>query len=468
MAESARRRKLGALLLLYAVAAFAAGALMLFGARTLGVYVIERAVYTPKRVLKMEKALFNEFIGWMNEEGISDFADADAIQPWFTGRRHLIISVYNGGYIFDGSENATLVYSDVKDAAATFELLQREYTDYWYTCPVTVRGDFLRTKVVRVMYFPMYEAERYVSYASLALGFLCFAATLLGLVGRITRYIALLTNELGVMAGGELGHPMTVKGQDELTLLAENMEQMRLSFIERLKREEEMKRASQSLLTDMSHDIRTPLTALIGYLDILEQSERLSPEDRQRYLTAAHRRAWQIKEMTDDLFEYALVYANPDAALVTQRLDGLTLMAQLWDETAFSLESEGFTCECRQAGENAPVDANVKLLKRVFDNIASNARKYADREKPIVAEYGARDGAFWLTVTNAVSPQPSVGESSGIGLKSCEKIAALHGGSFSHTQEGERFVIRFSLPVSAAGEPEQPQTSADDDDPALD
>ncbi len=452
MAESARRRKLGALLLLYAVAAFAAGALVLFGARALGTYVIERAVYTPARVLKMEKSLFNEFIGWMNEKGLSDFADADAIQPWFEGRRHLIISVYNAGYSFDGSENATLVYSDVRDAAATYELLQREYTDYWYTCPVTVRGDFLRTKVVRVMYFPMYEAERYVSYAALALGFLCFAATLLGLVGRITRYIALLTNELSVMAGGELGHPMTVKGQDELTLLAENMEQMRLSFIERLKREEDMKRASQSLLTDMSHDIRTPLTALIGYLDLLEQSERFSPEDRQRYLSAAHRRAWQIKEMTDDLFEYALVYANPDAALQTQRLDGITLMAQLWDETAFSLESEGFACECRVEGEDAPVDANVKLLKRVFDNIASNARKYADATQPVLAEYGARDGAFTLTVTNAVSPRPSQGESSGIGMKSCEKIAALHGGSFSYGQEGERFVIRLTLPVAPAGE----------------
>lgn len=71
------------------------------------------------------------------------------------------------------------------------------------------------------------------------------------------------------MGSGDLDHPITVRGNDEITSLALDMEKMRLSFQERIKGEEEAKRANSELITSISHDLRTPLTILMGNLDII-------------------------------------------------------------------------------------------------------------------------------------------------------------------------------------------------------
>ena len=177
-------------MVLYALISFCLAAGVFFGGRALGRYAIEHAVYTPERIRAYEKKAFGEFIAYMNDNGIADFTDAAGIQPWFSRRSHLIVAIHNGGYAFTDTNDATLIYSSVPDAASTYELLQNEYADYWYACPVTVKGDYLRTKVVRVMYFPMYAAFRYVTFAAGIASFLVFGACLLLLVRRKTHVIS--------------------------------------------------------------------------------------------------------------------------------------------------------------------------------------------------------------------------------------------------------------------------------------
>ena len=452
MSRPKKRIRLGTLLVIYTAAALLLAVGVFFGSRNAAGLVIDRFVYTRESILSREKQLAREFEDYLNDNGLT-LEDRPQIRKWFEGRDDLIISTLNGGASGDRGVSSVELYTSVSDPASTYELLQSQYSGYWYFGMLNIRAgreDFHTRperfmKSVEVMYFPMYRVHRMADYGCIGLSFIAFAAGLILMVRKKTRYVAELSRQLAVMESGELGIGLDIRGRDELTSLAENMESMRLSFIERLRREEDMSLSQRQLMTDMSHDLRTPLTALIGYLDIVQQGKLTDEAQKQRCLDAARRRAYQIKEMTDELFEYFLVYSDVETLQETELLDSGMVLGQIWEECVFSLENEGFICESRvEAG--CPIRVNRKLLRRVADNMAGNIRKYADASVPVRARLYCRGEAGVFEVTNAVSSGPARGESSGIGLSSCRKIARLHAGTFEAGLEDGLWVCRLILP----------------------
>ena len=439
--------KLSFLLIVYTLVSLLAAAAVLPLTRAAGRYVVDEMIYPPEKIMASEKKLFDEFMDFIDREGLT-LNDRRRIMPWFRDRNDLIIAVYNGGRPFGDRDEGAQIYSNETDALAMYELLQGEYAPYWYTCPVMPHGDYMRTKAVKVMYYPMYSAGRYADMAAVALAFAAFALCLTILVKRKTAYMALLSRELSVMESGDLTSPVTVKGNDEITVLAEGMDDMRLSFIERLQREENMSRSSRELMTAMSHDLRTPLTALMGYLDILDSGKAEDAEKAAQYIRSAKERAYQLKGMTDELFEYFLVYSAEDEKPETELLDVLTLIAQLWEESAFTLESEDYQTEFTVKDEalTFPAAVNALMLRRVFDNMVSNIRKYADKTAPVRACLTFDESGCVFTVCNRVRAERTSAKSSGIGLASCRKILQLHGGSFESAEDENGFTCRITLP----------------------
>lgn len=459
------RRRLGLLLTLYAFLSLMLAAAVFLGGRWLGERVVNDVVYTKQNILKHEAGVYTELCAYIRKEGIQDAADNEKLRAWFKDRDHLIAFIYDYykqssgarssvGSFLSSSDEDTIVYSSVSEPMSTYAVLQSQYEGYWFHGPLEIRGANDFPMVVRIIYFPMYTASIFVLVLSAVLAFMAFALCLTLLFRRKTGYISKLSSELNAMAAGELNVPMTVKGNDELTTLAENMDEMRLSFIKRLEKEEQMNKNASRLLTDMSHDLRTPLTALIGYLEILDGGKAGSEEQRAKYVLSAKNRAYQIKNMTDELFEYFLVYSYDAEKIEKQTCDALTLISQLWDEASFGLESEGFRVETVMGDISAQVEANPNLLRRVFDNVVSNIIKYADRSEPVRCVSALENNVLTVSVSNLSLEAPKSTDSSHIGLSSCKKIAELHGGSFETelVASGENdprsvFVCRFSLPV---------------------
>lgn len=94
---------------------------------------------------------------------------------------------------------------------------------------------------------------------------------------RIVRYIGLLSAEIQAMEGGELDHPITIQGEDELTALAASLDSMRLTLRRQQQEEAQAAAKIKNLVTEMSHDLRTPLTTLLLYTEILQEGRYETP-----------------------------------------------------------------------------------------------------------------------------------------------------------------------------------------------
>lgn len=458
MTKKRARTKLGWVLVICTVASFLISVGAFFGMNYAADHILSNVIYKKETIIEAEKELLDSLIKHLNEERTT-ITNKDAIRRWISDKKHLMIAVYSPSNPHVREEPQAMLYSSMPDALSMYNLLQGEYADYWYSSAVASRGDSMRSRVVKVMYFPMYRAKTYMLCAAGALSFMLFVCILYACIRNKTRYIALLSRELQAMEGGDLSAPVTIAGNDEITTLAMDMEEMRKSFIERLGKEEEMTRRSSELLTAMSHDLRTPLTSLIGYLDIIDLGKCSDDEQMKKYIRSGKEKAYQIKEMTDKLFEYFLVYQPSDEPIEMEIVDAGMLFSQLWSESALILETEGYIINVKEPESEAFVRVNVSLMRRVMDNIVSNIRKYADREEPVFVAMSKSAGCFLFDTINAPGGERQSAESSGIGLASCAKILQSHNGEFSARKSDGRFLVSMSIPiVESEGEKANGQT----------
>ena len=265
---------------------------------------------------------------------------------------------------------------------------------------------------------------------------------------RLTRRIIRLSQETATVGSGDLNADITVDGSDEIAGLAADIDGMRDAIIERMGNEKRAWEANSELITAMSHDIRTPMTSLLGYLGLLNSAGSLPEEERKRYIEAAYGKSLALKELTDELFKYFLVFGRSDIELHREIFDAHLLLMQLLGEAEFDLQDAGYGVQnIDRLEDGVTVDTDAAMLKRVLDNLVSNIKKYADREMPVVFLTEKKDDAVTVTVSNGVSGRRSGTESTKIGLRTCEKILSALGGAFSTARDETHFAAEFTLPV---------------------
>lgn len=284
-----------------------------------------------------------------------------------------------------------------------------------------------------------------------------FLFIVLGYIGRRMKQILCLKDEILLMAGGDLSHPISPCGFDEIGTLAEELDHLRTSFAETIAREEESRNANQDLITAMSHDLRTPLTILKGYLEILKL-KRNDPALAEEYLDRCMRKADDIREMTDKMFEYALVFEDKEEPVLTDLPTGIVFSClhenmDFLSLTGFTIEYTPDFTESSSAElfsvESGILLADATMLKRIFNNLFSNILKYGDKAKPVTVSCRLVKGEIGISLQNAIKSDRSQIASNKIGLRSTAKMVELHHGSFSSAKKGDSFTVEIVLPLKA-------------------
>lgn len=271
----------------------------------------------------------------------------------------------------------------------------------------------------------------------------------------VVRYISQLSEEIQAMEGGDLEHPITVKGKDELTTLASCLDSMRLTLHSQQQAEAEAAAKVKNLITEMSHDLRTPLTTLLLYTEILRQHKYDTKAQAGDYLAKIDEKAHQIKQMSDNLFEYALVTRDTVAVL-----DEPARFSQIFEEPltelVCQLQQRGFACALELGEEDPLVQVNGSYIRRILDNISSNLLKYADARQDIgirVLREGSRIG---LAFRNRILQDTASAESTKVGLTSIETMMQKMNAQSRIEQSADAFCITLWFPVLPDGTGAEP------------
>lgn len=297
-----------------------------------------------------------------------------------------------------------------------------------------------------VCFFLSYEYHQTMTRViSMILGGVCLLLVILPYSFRIIRRIGRLSRDMEVLAGGDLSHQVTASGRDELAQLGQNMEEMRLSILEQMDREREAVRSNSQLITALSHDLRTPLTKLTGYLEIL-QYDKCPQEERDAYLARAREKAGQLRDMSDELFRYFQVAQEPVSAAPSQTVSGPMLLNQILGEQCMDLQARGMKIALPDIQGEWQTRLCPEDILRVFDNLFSNILKYADPAQEIHLSWTETAESFILTLDNAIRTDGAAEERRGFGLSAAQALMARSGGSLEvQTVNGRyRSILRFA------------------------
>jgi signal transduction histidine kinase len=275
-------------------------------------------------------------------------------------------------------------------------------------------------------------------YISLAAAVSCFFLILLPYAVHIIRRITDLSSQMEILAGGDLNYHIAAPGQDELAQLGRGIEEMRQSVLDQMTRENETVLENSRLITSLSHDLRTPLTKMIGYLELLDQGRVHEPEDIKHYLSSALDRAIQMQDMSDRMFRHFQI--GPSAG--TMRL--LVLLSEFCGD----LRAAGFDAETPENAKGVILAVPALDLQRMFDNLFSNIKKYADPAAPVTVTVALQTDDVEVQVANRILRRANA-ESHGVGLNSVRQIAARSGGRMEVSTADGTFFVRLFFPVAA-------------------
>lgn len=292
----------------------------------------------------------------------------------------------------------------------------------------------------------------WVRWGTLGLGMVCiglFLTVFLLVCRRIVRYICLLSQEVQVMESGDFSRPVTVQGSNELTALAFCLDSMRVTLDQQRRQEAETSARVKDLITQMSHDLRTPLTTLLLYTEIVAGGKYQSQAQLAEYLAKIDAKARQIKQLSDNLFEYALVTRD---TVVT--LESPAPFSQIFEEPlaefADQLAQRGFGCLLDLGEEDVRLRVYRPYIRRIFDNIASNILKYADPAHPVQVTYvreGAKAGLAFANVP--LPPETGGAESTKVGLVSVQTMMEKMQAESRVSQSAQRYCITLLFPVKS-------------------
>ncbi|WP_333576277.1 histidine kinase dimerization/phospho-acceptor domain-containing protein, partial [Faecalibacillus intestinalis] len=222
--------------------------------------------------------------------------------------------IYTNVYIYDDAEDNFLGgdFGKVLDepvGITPLYSLQNDFEQYSFNRLISESVKFKDGEgIVYVSSMHLLKYVKYYFYVALFVSLPIFFLPTFIFIKRKVKYINILKQEVLNMSQGDLSHAMTIMSHDELAILAQEMDTLRITLASNYQNEARIKEAHQEMITCLSHDLRTPLTALRGYLDILCLHCYKDEKQMDHYLNSCIEKTEQIKYLSNKTFEYSLVY----------------------------------------------------------------------------------------------------------------------------------------------------------------
>jgi len=218
-----------------------------------------------------------------------------------------------------------------------------------------------------------------------------FAVTFLLLQEKSMRYIGRISDAMQRISEGDLNITVDLEGDDEFSVMAASLNKMVGDLRDLMDKEREAERTKNELITNIAHDLRTPLTSIIGYLELLSKDGVIDQELQKKYIGIAYVKTKRLEKLIEDLFGFTkLNYGK--ISMNVSKVDVIKLLSQLLEEFYPSFMDKNLSYELQSNVPVLVVSADANLLARLFDNLINNAIKYgADGKRILVKVHGSED-----------------------------------------------------------------------------
>lgn len=330
---------------------------------------------------------------------------------------------------------------------------------------VAIQVTFMFCRIIFLLY-PNFEykiSNNYffsinIFYIVAFIGIATFLITFTLLVNIKVNYIKYLTKEVKIIKNEGFGKVIKVKGGDELAELCGSINDMSLELGEKIANEKKVENNKNELITNISHDLKTPLTSIIGYLELLNSTE-ISEREKDEYIQIAYNKSLRLKELVNELFEYTKLASN-ELILKKDRVNISVVLSQAVGESIINFSDKNIDVVLDNPYDELFCNVDSAQILRVFENLIKNAEKYSDINsvfKVVVRLYKEQIVISFRNKCTEIKEEDlenifekfyrkdksRSNEGSGLGLPIAKRIIELYGGNILAEKINED--IKFNI-----------------------
>lgn len=283
---------------------------------------------------------------------------------------------------------------------------------------------------------------------------------------ELNDYLREINHGLHEIAKGHFQYEIPVKPDHDLGEIAKSINQMSAQLHHSIQEERNAEKTKNDLITGVSHDLRTPLTSILGFLELIEKDRYFDEVELRYYIGIAYEKSVTLKKLIDDLFEYTRI--NNGMPLDLKRLDMNDFFQQLAEEFVPNLESASVSCRVHAPDHPVIIRADGDHLVRAYENLISNAIRYGSAGKRVDIYIQEQDSQVVIQVVNYGEPIPErdipfifdrfyradksrskqTGGGTGLGLAITKSIIEVHGGSISVSSNKRQTCFETIFPIT--------------------
>ncbi|MGA8942112.1 MAG: HAMP domain-containing sensor histidine kinase [Thermoactinomyces sp.] len=287
------------------------------------------------------------------------------------------------------------------------------------------------------------------------------------LIYRKISYLKYISRQVTQIANKGFGTTIEIRGDDEIAELCRNINKMSIELKNRFDYERDLEKSRNELIAGISHDLRTPLTSIKGYLQLVKDKKYRNAGELETCIHIAFDRIQVLEELIDDLFEYTRIQGN-EIQLHKKRLCLNDMLLQFVIDYGPLFERESLLLETMIPKEKYVVQIDPDKFVRVIENLLGNALKYSLKPSSVRVSLVPENQGVRMTIENKAQPIDAESLSrlfdrfyrleksrsketggTGLGLAIAKRLVELHGGKIWADSEKEMISFHVWLPVES-------------------